>query len=146
VLTNNPTFDYHLTNVSNYMHLHPGTAEHRLGASLPLSNYSLGMGALGLPGDFSSASRFVRAVFVKENSVTDGSEEQSVSQFFHILASVAMPRGCVLAHDGQFEYTRYSCCCNTDSGVYYYTTYDHPAPRRVDLHAVDLTASTLLSL
>jgi choloylglycine hydrolase len=146
VLTNNPTFAYHMTNVSNYMHLHAGAADNRLDASLPLSNYSLGMGALGLPGDFSSASRFVRAVFVKENSVTDGSEEQSVSQFFHILASVAMPRGCVLAHDGQFEYTRYSCCCNTDSGVYYYTTYDHPAPRRVDLHAVDLTSSTLLSL
>ena len=146
VLTNNPTFDYHLTNVSNYMHLHPGAAEHRLGASLPLSNYSLGMGALGLPGDFSSASRFVRAVFVKENSVSDGSEEESVSQFFHILAAVAMPRGCVLTHDGQLEYTRYSSCCNTESGVYYYTTYDHPAPRRVDLHAVDLSTATLFSL
>ena len=146
VLTNNPTFDYHLTCVSNYMHLHPGTAEHRMGASLPLSNYSLGMGALGLPGDFSSASRFVRAVFVKENSVSDGSEEESVSQFFHILAAVAMPRGCVLTHDGQLEYTRYSSCCNTESGVYYYTTYDHPAPRRVDLHAHDLSTSALLSL
>ena len=146
VLTNNPTFDYHLTCVSNYMHLHPGAAEHRLGASLPLSNYSLGMGALGLPGDFSSASRFVRAVFVKENSVSDGSEEESVSQFFHILAAVAMPRGCVLSHNGQFEYTRYSSCCNTNIGVYYYTTYDHPAPRRVDLHAVDLSTATLLSL
>ena len=128
------------------MHLHPGTAEHRLGASLPLTNYSLGMGALGLPGDFSSASRFVRAVFVKENSVSDGSEEESVSQFFHILAAVAMPRGCVLTHDGQFEYTRYSSCCNTESGVYYYTTYDHPAPRRVDLHAIDLSTATLFSL
>ena len=146
VLTNNPPFDYHLTCVSNYMHLHPGAAEHRLGVSLPLSNYSLGMGALGLPGDFSSASRFVRAVFVKENSVSNGSEEESVSQFFHILAAVAMPRGCVLTHDGQLEYTRYSSCCNTESGVYYYTTYDHPAPRRVDLHAVDLSTATLFSL
>jgi choloylglycine hydrolase len=145
VLTNNPTFDYHLTNVSNYMHLHAGSADNRLGNGLPVGNYSLGMGALGLPGDFSSASRFVRAVFVKENSVCDGSEKQSVNQFFHILSSVAMPRGCVLAHDGQFEYTRYSSCCNTESGVYYFTTYDNRSIRRVDMRAVDLNAAALYS-
>jgi choloylglycine hydrolase len=54
-----------------------------------------------------------------------------------------MPRGCVLAHDGQFEYTRYSSCCNTESGVYYYTTYDNRSIRRVDMRAVDLNAATL---
>ncbi|MBE6620800.1 MAG: choloylglycine hydrolase family protein [Ruminococcaceae bacterium] len=145
VLTNNPTFDYHLTNVSNYMHLHEGPAKNRLGDGLPVGNYSLGMGALGLPGDFSSASRFVRAVFVKEHSVCDGSERASVNQFFHILSSVAMPRGCVLAHDGQYEYTRYSSCCNTDSGVYYYTTYDTPTVRRIDMHSVDLDTAVLYS-
>jgi choloylglycine hydrolase len=145
VLTNNPTFDYHLTNVSNYMHLHAGATENRLGKGLPVGNYSLGMGALSLPGDFSSASRFVRAVFVKTHSVCDGSEEQSVNQFFHILSSVAMPRGCVLAHDGQFEYTRYSSCCNTENGVYYFTTYDNRSIRRVDMRAVDLNAAALYS-
>jgi len=143
VLTNNPTFDYHMTYVSNYMHLHAGAADNRLSGALPVGNYSLGMGALGLPGDFSSASRFVRAVFVKQNSVCDGGEGQSVSQFFHILSSVAMPRGCVLAHDGQFEYTRYSSCCNTDNGAYYYTTYDDQSVRRVDMHAVDLDGTML---
>ena len=145
VLTNNPTFDYHLTNVSNYMHLHAGATCNRLSDGLPVGNYSLGMGALGLPGDFSSASRFVRAVFVKQKSVCDGSERASVNQFFHILSSVAMPRGCVLAHDGQFEYTRYSCCCNTKSGVYYYTTYDTPTVRRIDMHSVDLDTAVLYS-
>jgi hypothetical protein len=76
-----------------------------------LQNYSLGMGALGLPGDFSSASRFVRAFFVKENSVANKNEKDSVNQFFHILNSVAMPKGCVWTKKG-FEYTRYSSCCN----------------------------------
>ena len=56
-----------------------------------------------------------------------------------------MPRGCVLAHDGQFEYTRYSCCCNTKSGVYYYTTYDTPTVRRIDMHSVDLDTAVLYS-
>ena len=143
VLTNNPTFDYHLTNVSNYMHLHEGPLANRLADGLPVGNYSLGMGALGLPGDFSSASRFVRAVFVKQKSVCDGSEEESVQQFFHILSSVAMPRGCVLAHDGQYEYTRYSSCCNSKTGVYYYTTYENRSIRHVHLRSVDLSSNTL---
>jgi choloylglycine hydrolase len=56
-----------------------------------------------------------------------------------------MPRGCVLAHDGQFEYTRYSSCCNTENGVYYYTTYDNRSIRQVDMHAVDLNAAALYS-
>ena len=143
VLTNNPTFDYHLTNVSNYMHLHAGASRNHLSDDFPVTNYSLGMGALGLPGDFSSASRFVRAIYVKENSVCGGSEEESVHQFFHILSSVAMPRGCVLAHNGLYEYTRYSSCCNTESAVYYYTTYHNRSIRQIHLHATDLNAKTL---
>lgn len=132
VLTNNPTFDYHATNMNNYMSLHSGGAENQL-PNIPLGNYSLGMGALGLPGDFSSASRFVKAVFVKENSVCDDSEAESVNQFFHILQSVAMPKGCVLTPGGEYEYTRYSSCCNTDTQTYYYTTYQNMAIQFVRL-------------
>ena len=124
------------------MTLHPGGAENYLG-HIPLENYSLGMGALGLPGDFSSASRFVRAVFVKENSACNGSEEESVNQFFHILNAVAMPKGCVKTPGGEFEYTRYSSCCNTDTQVYYYTTYDNFAPQAVDMHGVNLHSEDL---
>ena len=142
VLTNNPPFAYHLTNIKNYMALHPGAAEQRL-SDAPMENYSLGMGALGLPGDYSSASRFVRAVFVKENSVCGEEEEESVNQFFHILQSVAMPKGCVLTPGGEYEYTRYTCCCNTDTQTYYYTTYEQPAPRKVQMESVDLNSDHL---
>lgn len=135
VLTNNPTFDYHLMNMHNYRGLHEG--------ALSESDYSLGMGAIGLPGDFSSASRFVRAAFVKERSLCDGSEMQSVSQFFHILRSVAMPRGCVKTPDGEYEYTRYSCCCNTDTQTYYYTTYYDAAIRSVSMHQGQLQGKQL---
>ena len=102
------------------------------------------MGALGLPGDFSSASRFIRALFVKENSVSDHNEKSNVNQFFHILNSVAMPKGCVQAADG-FEYTRYSSCCNADSGIYYYTTYDELEIRAINMHDTDLNKSCLYS-
>ena len=142
VLTNNPPFEYHCTNVSNYMGLSVGHATSRFREGIPMKNYSLGMGAMGLPGDYSSASRFIRALFVKENSVSAHNEKSNVNQFFHILNSVAMPKGCVQAAEG-FEYTRYSSCCNVDTGVYYYTTYDNFAITSIPMHDVDLNQSCL---
>ena len=142
VLTNNPPFEYHYTNVSNYMGLSTGHATLQFKKRIPMKNYSLGMGALGLPGDYSSASRFVRALFVKENSVPEHNEKTNVNQFFHILNSVAMPKGCVRSADG-FEYTRYSSCCNADMGIYYYTTYDKLEIRALNMHDVDLNQSCL---
>ena len=142
ILTNNPSFEFHQTNVSNYMGLSTGHAISRFEKRIPVKNYSLGMGALGLPGDYSSASRFIRALFVKENSVSEHNEKSNVNQFFHILNSVAMPKGCVKTAEG-FEYTRYSSCCNADTGNYYYTTYDDLEIRAVNIHDVDLNRSQL---
>ena len=144
VLTNNPPFEYHTLNVNNYMSLSPQLAKNALTAEIPLHNYSLGMGALGLPGDYSSASRFVKAVFVKENSVCSIDEKESVNQFFHILDSVAMPKGCVLTKSGEFEYTRYSCCCNTDTCVYYYKTYSDTTVTAVEMHSANLDGNVLI--
>lgn len=142
VLTNNPPFDYHQINASNYMALGVGYASSQFKLSIPMKNYSLGMGALGLPGDFSSTSRFIRALFVKENSMSEHTEKSNVNQFFHILSSVAMPRGCVLANEG-FEYTRYSSCCNIDKGIYYYKTYNNFAVTSINMYDVDLNKSHL---
>ena len=142
VLTNNPTFDYHVMNMNNYMGLCVGPAVTQFKETLPLQNYSLGMGAIGLPGDYSSASRFVRAFFVKENSVVKRDEKSSVNQFFHILNAVAMPKGCVWTKNG-YEYTRYSSCCNVNEGIYYYTTYDEFEIRSVDMHETDLESGRL---
>jgi len=142
VLTNNPPFVYHGTNVSHYMGLSTGQAISRFKKSIPMKNNSLGSGALGLPGDYSSASRFIKALFVKEHSVSEHTEKSNVNQFFHILNSVAMPKGCVQAAEG-FAYTRYSCCCNADRGIYYYTTYNNPGITSIGLHSVDLDRSQL---
>ncbi len=145
VLTNNPPFPYHMQNLSNYMALGTCQPENRFCKDLELEPYSRGMGALGLPGDCSSASRFVRAAFTRLNSRSGDSETESVSQFFHILQSVAMPRGCVDAGDGKFDVTIYSCCCNADTGIFYYTTYDNPAYTAVDMHREDLEGKVLRS-
>ena len=155
VLTNNPTFDIQMWNLNNYMSLSPADPACSFGPDMNLNCYSRGMGALGLPGDLSSVSRFVRAAFVRANSPDfdtspntspdtnhDISEAQSVSQFFHMLSSVAMTKGSVLVN-GKIDYTIYSCCCNTDRGIYYYTTYDNSRITAVDMHREDLDGTEL---
>ncbi|MBE6811594.1 MAG: choloylglycine hydrolase family protein [Ruminococcaceae bacterium] len=143
VLTNNPPFDWHLMNMNNYLHLHNAGSVNANNNSMA-HNYSLGLGALGLPGDFSSASRFVKAAFVKNNSVKSEDETENVSQFFHILASVSMPKGCVMMPKGAFEFTLYSCCCNTDKGIFYYNTYDNSTVRCINIHDYEAADSAKL--
>lgn len=143
VLTNNPPFEQQLFNLNNYMQLSPKQPENRFSESLPLHCYSRGMGALGLPGDLSSPSRFVRAAFVRANARAEQTEDASVSQFFHILTSVEQQRGCCELDDGQYEITLYSSCCNADRGIYYYTTYDNRQINGVKLHAADLDSAQL---
>ena len=104
----------------------------------PGDTYSRGMGGIGIPGDLSSSSRFVKVAFTKMNSVSDDSEDSSVSQFFHILGSVEQQRGCCDLGEGKYEITIYSSCCNMDQGIYYYRTYDNPQLTVVDMQREDL--------
>lgn len=124
VLTNNPTFDYHLHNLCNYMNLTPEEPENHFSSQITLMPYSRGMGAIGLPGDLSSASRFVKASFTKLNAKASDNEIENVGQFFHILGAVEQQSGCVVVNGG-LERTIYTSCCNTDRGIYYYTTYEN---------------------
>ncbi len=144
VLTNNPPFDKQLFNLNNYRALSNKTPENTFG-NLDLDVYSRGMGSIGLPGDLSSQSRFVKAAFVRENSVSGDSEKESVSQFFHILASVEQQKGCTLVEQpDKFEYTIYSDCYNTDNGILYYKTYDGPQTS-VNMYDEDLESSELIN-
>lgn len=144
VLTNNPTFDFHLMNLSNYMNLSPKPAQNSFSDKLDLCQFSRGMGALGLPGDFSSQSRFVRASFVKLNSVLPKGEAESVSQFFHIMDTVAQPKGSCELEDGVYEKTLYTSCCDAKKGVYYYTTYNNRSICAVDTRCENLTGRELI--
>ena len=144
VLTNNPPFPQQLFQLNNYMSLSPRQPENRFAPQLPLVPYSRGMGALGLPGDLSSASRFVRVAFTRMNAVSGDSETESVSQFFHILGSVEQQRGCCEVRDGQYEITLYTSCCNAARGIYYYTTYENRQITAVDMHRENLNGSALI--
>lgn len=144
VLTNNPPFDEQMSNLNDYMSLSPRQPQNNFSSKLKLAPYSRGMGALGLPGDLSSRSRFVRAAFVRLNSVSEDSEAASVSQFFHILNSVDQQRGCCELEPGVYEYTIYTSCCNADRGIYYYTTYDNHQISAVDMHRTNLDGAELI--
>lgn len=174
ILTNNPPFDYQMFNLNNYMHLTKETPVNTFAGGyefaendsvlsdsvscdsivgnsvsggksrLELQAYSRGMGGLGLPGDLSSMSRFVKAAFTKMNAVSGDSEMESVSQFFHIIKSVEQQRGCVHMGNNMYEITIYSSCCNTDKGIYYYTTYENSQICAVDMHRENLDGEHLV--
>ncbi len=144
ILTNNPPFDYQMFSLNNYMSLSTQIPVNTFSNQIPLESYSRGMGAIGLPGDLSSSSRFVRAAFTKLNSVSGDSESESISQFFHILGSVAQQRGCVYLENNKYEITIYTSCCNTDKGIYYYTTYENSQISGVDMFKENLESDKLI--
>ena len=143
-LTNNPPFPYHMNNLANYQHLTSKEPENSIASDVDLPSYSRGMGAFGLPGDLSSASRFVRAVFTREHVLKKSNEAESVTQFFHILGAVKQQEGCVEVGRG-YEKTIYSSCCNTDKGIYYYKTYENSRITGIDMHREELDSCSVIT-
>ena len=144
VLTNNPTFDMQMLYLTNFLKASPEEPNNGFSEKINLEPYSRGMGGMGLPGDLSSMSRFVKACFTKLNSVYGSTEEETVAQFFHILYSVYQQKGCVRVKD-KFEITNYSSCCNTSKGIYYYTTYNNLSINAVNLYKENLNTSGLIT-
>ena len=144
VLTNNPTFDVQMLNLSNYMTLSNTDPENNF-SNLELHPYCRGMGTINLPGGVASPQRFVRAAFLKSNSISGSSEEESVNQFFHILNGVSHQRGCLKVCEGKYEITIYSSCCNTDKCIYYYTTYENTHISGVDLYKENIDGKQIIN-
>lgn len=142
VLTNNPPFDFHITNLSNYLSVTADEVTNRFSDKITLMPHSKGMGGFGIPGDLSSVSRFVRAAFTKLNSVCPKNEVDSVNQFFHILYCVYQQKGSVKVGDS-YEITNYTSCCNTTKGIYYYTTYNNFAVNAIDMYRLNLDETYL---
>ena len=143
ILTNNPPFDQQLLHLSNFRMLTEKTPASNFPGTHALPVYSNGMGAMGLPGDFSSQSRFVRAAFFCGSSVHNSKETECVTQFFHILDGVAQINGCCQLPNGRYEKTVYSSCCDCDMGIYYYTTYSNRQISAVHMHSCDLEGNEI---
>ena len=144
ILTNNPPFPFHLSYLSHFSAASAAPRTGNFPESWGIADYSRGMGSLSLPGDWSSASRFVRAAFVKANAPTYATEEEAVCHFFHMLEAVEVPRGCMFLESGMDEYTIYSSCCNASRGIYYYKTYGRSRVTGVDMHRENLDGQELI--
>ena len=123
LLTNNPPYAFHVFHAEQYRHL---SAEEQTGA------FSRGLAAYGLPGDLSSASRFVRALFVKKHAILSENEDASLRQCFHILSSVKMVEGCIRLPSGMPK-TVYSACLDRKKLCYHVLTYDRYMPISMSL-------------
>lgn len=143
VMTNNPTFDWHMTNLSNYLNCNPIDLKSKDILGFNAKPLGHGTGGLGLPGDSSTTSRFVKAVFAKSSSKCEINENSNVSQFFHILDSVAVTRGFAVDINGIADYTTYSVCANQNKGIYYYKTYENNQISAINMNNVDLDSKEL---
>ncbi len=141
VLANNPPFPHQLSFLRFYLNITSSTPQNRFSKRLDITPFSRGMGGIGLPGDLSSASRFVRASFMKENSKRD-----TISQFFHLLSSVEQIDGAAEVREGENEMTLYSSAYSRESLSLYYTTYTNRRITEIPFKNTDGESLTLYDM
>ena len=144
VMTNSPGYPWHRLNLLNYAAIRPLDHDTVAVEGTGLTQCFSGSGAQGLPGDWSSPSRFVRLAFLRTHCVKGKTEQEGVPRLFRMLQSAAFPLGMVAVSqpDGTgelddgvlpFDYTVYTCAACAESGRYYWTSYDDPGVRYVEL-------------
>ena len=141
VMTNSPDLSYHKTRLADYMHLHSGYPENYLELT-NLECYSRGMAAVGLPGDFSSSSRFVRAAFIRQNTISFDGANSAVLKMKSILSALSVPLGCVSSREGEAVSTRYLSVMDSENLVYYFSSYQSFGLRGVRLCPEDRELKT----
>ncbi len=143
VMTNNPTFDWHITNLNEYMYITPNHPKDVKWSNQELTPLGVGAGTLGIPGDFESVSRFVRIAYIRAHMPSIENDTTAVTQFFHMLDYVKMVKGGVITRDGMEDLTRYSSCMDQEKGIYYYRNYNNNRINAIDMHKEDLDATEI---
>ncbi|MGL4742440.1 MAG: choloylglycine hydrolase [Sarcina sp.] len=140
VLTNPPTFDWQLTNLRQYTNTIPTQIPKTMCSDKELTPTGRGAGLIGLPGDTTAPSRFIRAAFLR-NFVLQN-EDVSLGDYFHIMDNVAMVKGCA-KNDGINEFTQYTSCMNLENGTYTYKTYKSLSLTSINLFNENLDLSDI---
>lgn len=140
VLTNNPTFDWQLTNLNEYIGLTEEHPKETKWCDQEIKALGVGAGTRGIPGDFASVSRFVRIAFIKSR-MPEVDNISAIPQFLHMLDYVAMVKGGVMTPEGKEDFTLYSSCMNQEKGIYYYKTYSNNRINAIDINKEDLNES-----
>jgi choloylglycine hydrolase len=149
VITNSPDFTWHLTNLRNYVNLTPKNVLTSDFDGPRLSQFGQGSGMLGLPGDFTPPSRFVRAVALGHSALPGKTGDEAVRAAFHILDSFDIPLGAVRSTEGSgvpYEFTQWTSASDTKRRSFYFQSYDNRRVRRVDLLEANLDATEVVTL
>jgi choloylglycine hydrolase len=143
VMTNSPSFDWHVQNLVNYRALQPeNVASVVLGGGHELPLFGQGSGMFGLPGDSTPPSRFVRAVAFAQTAVPTYTAHDTVLQMFHIMNNFDIPVGSITeTHPGENgkppvvhrDYTSWTVVADLTNRKYYFRTYDDQSIRVVDV-------------
>ena len=145
VLTNQPTFGFHMENLRNYMCVGNEMAEPATWGKASLSAWGAGVSMHGIPGDVSSPSRFVRVAYANTHYPQQEGEAANVSRLFHTLGSVQMVDGMAKMGNGQFERTLFTSGYSYKTNTYYMNTYDDPAIRSYAMADFDMDSSELIT-
>ncbi len=143
VIANSPGLPWHLTNLNNYINVRSGTESPVKFGPITLRSLSHGTGLLGLPGDFSSPSRFVRMAFFKDYAIPQSTGFDTAMQSFHLLNNVDVPFGTAFkTGTATFDMpsaTQWTIASDiTNKKIYYHTMYNRTI-RRIDMNKIDFT-------
>jgi len=136
VMTNSPTFDWHMTNLRNYVNLTATNVPPIDLGGIKLAQFGQGSGLRGLPGDFTPPSRFVRAVAFSQSAIPSDTADHAVMQAFHILNNFDIPLGAVRETDnGQVhaEATTWTSASDLKNLRWSFKTYDDQTIHSVDV-------------
>ena len=133
VMTNSPTFPWQLTNLSHYSNLQPNDFPAKKYGNYQIVSDGPGNGALGLPGDYTSTSRFVRTAFLRQYTDQAADARAGLVTLNHILNNVDIPRGVKVGENGLTDYTQYKGFMDLDHLTYYYLPYGQLTMSKVSL-------------
>lgn len=147
--TNSPTFDWHMTNLRNYINLTPFNSTPVTVDGVEFQPFGQGSGMVGIPGDYTPPSRFVRAAIFSSTATPSDNSEQAVYQMFHLLNPFDIPVGVIRSKEGDgvhTDKTQFTCVRDPQGLKYYFRTYNDQTIQVIDLHAFDWTAKAVKAL
>lgn len=143
VLTNSPGFQWHLTNLNNYMNWQTGALKDRPFGAIALSQFGMGAGLHGLPGDISGPSRFVRAAVMQTTAPALATAQEAVLYSFKILNAFEIPIGLEMNPGEEkspiLSATQWSSATDMTNGKLYYRSQHNARIRQIDLKAIDFS-------
>lgn len=143
VLTNQPTFDWHMEHLRSYLNLSSEFQPTVKWGNVELAPYGSGENLVGMPGSNYSPDRFVRVAYYNTHYPVQSGESANVTRLFRTLGSVEQFLGGGLMEDGKYEYTVYTGGFSSVTNTYYMSVYENPAIKSYPMSDADLSATAL---